>query len=59
MGVLDRFKLDGKTALVTGFRRGGGGTPGDLKGAVVFLASEASDYVHGTVLLVDGGWMAR
>ena len=35
------------------------GDPEDLKGAVVFLASSASDYVHGVVLPVDGGWMAR
>ena len=35
------------------------GDPGDLGGAVVFLASRASDYVHGHVLVVDGGWMAR
>jgi len=35
------------------------GTPDDLKGIAVFLASEASDYVNGHVLLVDGGWMAR
>lgn len=35
------------------------GTPQDLAGAAVFLASRASDYVHGTVLPVDGGWLAR
>jgi 2-deoxy-D-gluconate 3-dehydrogenase len=35
------------------------GTPQDLAGAVVFLASRASDYVHGHVLAVDGGWLSR
>ncbi|TCL73845.1 2-dehydro-3-deoxy-D-gluconate 5-dehydrogenase KduD [Rhizobium sp. BK251] len=35
------------------------GTPAELGGAAVFLASQASDYVHGTVLPVDGGWLAR
>lgn len=35
------------------------GTPEDLKGAVVFLASEASDYCHGMVLQVDGAWLIR
>lgn len=35
------------------------GKPGDIGGAAVFLASSASDYVHGTVLPVDGGWLAR
>jgi len=35
------------------------GQPGDLAGAAVFLASRASDYVHGIVLPVDGGWLAR
>jgi 2-deoxy-D-gluconate 3-dehydrogenase len=35
------------------------GTPQDLAGVAVFLASPASDYIHGTVLTVDGGWMGR
>ena len=35
------------------------GLPEDLKGAVVYLASEASDYVTGHILCVDGGWLAR
>jgi 2-dehydro-3-deoxy-D-gluconate 5-dehydrogenase len=35
------------------------GSPEDLAGAVIFLASSASDYVHGHVLVVDGGWLSR
>ena len=35
------------------------GRPSDLGGAAVFLSSSASDYVHGTIIPVDGGWLAR
>lgn len=35
------------------------GLPRDIAGAAVFLASPAADYVHGTILNVDGGWLAR
>lgn len=35
------------------------GTPDDLRGIVVFLASAASDYINGYTIAVDGGWLAR
>jgi 2-deoxy-D-gluconate 3-dehydrogenase len=35
------------------------GTPEDMAGAVVFLASSASDYINGEIITVDGGWMGR
>jgi len=35
------------------------GTPEDVQGAAVFLASEASDYINGYIIAVDGGWLAR
>lgn len=46
-------------AIVSRIPAGHWGDPDDLRGAVVFLASAASNYVTGTVLLVDGGWLAR
>ncbi len=48
-----------RDAILARIPAGRWGTPEDLKGAVVFLASRASDYMHGAILLVDGGWMAR
>ncbi len=35
------------------------GNPEDFKGAIVYLASDAANYVHGEILTVDGGWMGR
>jgi 2-deoxy-D-gluconate 3-dehydrogenase len=63
------FATDNTTALRADLKRnaeilaripaGRWGEPADLAGAAVFLASAASDYVHGVVLPVDGGWLAR
>ncbi|WP_319004761.1 MULTISPECIES: 2-dehydro-3-deoxy-D-gluconate 5-dehydrogenase KduD [Rhizobium] len=50
---------DRNAAILARIPAGRWGTPSELGGAAVFLASSASDYVHGTVLPVDGGWLAR
>jgi len=50
---------DRNAAILERIPAGRWGRPEDLGGAVVFLASPASDYVHGHLLAVDGGWLAR
>lgn len=46
-------------AILARIPAGDWGEANDLQGAVVYLASEASRYVHGSLLVVDGGWLAR
>ena len=46
-------------AILSRIPAGRWGEPADFKGPTVFLASAAADYVHGTILTVDGGWMGR
>lgn len=46
-------------AILSRIPAGRWGMPDDFTGATIFLASPASDYVHGTILTVDGGWMGR
>jgi len=46
-------------AILSRIPAGRWGEPDDFKGPVVFLASEAAAYMHGTILTVDGGWMGR
>jgi 2-dehydro-3-deoxy-D-gluconate 5-dehydrogenase len=50
---------DRNAAILGRIPAGRWGTPSDIGGAAVFLASSASDYVHGTTLAVDGGWLGR
>ncbi|MFY0254743.1 SDR family oxidoreductase [Chitinophaga sp. 30R24] len=47
------------SAILDRIPAGRWGEPEDFAGPVVFLASNAADYVHGTILTVDGGWMGR
>ena len=47
------------TQILARIPAGKWGESDDFKGPAVFLASAASDYVHGTILTVDGGWMGR
>ena len=46
-------------AILSRIPAGRWGTPADIAGSVVFLASNASDYINGSILTVDGGWMGR
>ena len=50
---------DRNRAILERIPAGRWGTPEDLQGAAVFLASAASDYMHGFTVAVDGGWLAR
>jgi 2-deoxy-D-gluconate 3-dehydrogenase len=50
---------DRSAAILARIPAGRWGTPEDMGGAAVFLASRAADYCHGTTLVVDGGWLAR
>lgn len=54
-----RANPDRSRSILERIPAGRWGEPGDLGGATVFLASAASDYVHGIVLPVDGGWLGR
>ncbi len=46
-------------AILSRIPAGRWGTPQDFEGITVFLASDASNYVHGSIITVDGGWMGR
>ncbi|MGV3505444.1 MAG: SDR family oxidoreductase [Adhaeribacter sp.] len=54
-----RQDADRSQAILSRIPAGRWGLPADFAGATIFLASPASDYVHGTILTVDGGWMGR
>ncbi|MFG1184121.1 2-dehydro-3-deoxy-D-gluconate 5-dehydrogenase KduD [Xanthobacter aminoxidans] len=54
-----RADADRNAAILGRIPAGRWGDPTDIGGAAVFLSSRAADYVHGIVLPVDGGWLAR
>jgi 2-deoxy-D-gluconate 3-dehydrogenase len=54
-----RNDRDRSTSILGRIPAGRWGNPEDFAGPVVFLCSEASAYMHGSVTLVDGGWMGR
>ncbi|MBD1382538.1 2-dehydro-3-deoxy-D-gluconate 5-dehydrogenase KduD [Metabacillus arenae] len=53
-----RENADRNASITSRIPQGRWGTPEDLQGAVVFLASDAASYVNGHILCVDGGWMS-
>jgi 2-deoxy-D-gluconate 3-dehydrogenase len=54
-----RADIEREKSIVARIPTGRWGTPADLQGAFVFLASDASAYVTGTIMPVDGGWLVR
>ena len=54
-----RKDADRSASILSRIPAGRWGTPDDFKGITLFLASSASDYVHGSIMTVDGGWMGR
>lgn len=54
-----RADADRSESILARIPAGRWGTPEDLQGAVVLLASEAGRYLHGAIIPVDGGWLAR
>ena len=57
----EQLRQDGERSadILSRIPAGRWGTPEDLEGAALFLASSASDYVNGFTIAVDGGWLGR